>query len=296
LLVFIEKDVSNFNNLSSILETKKEAIDENKIVIRWLNNDFNSVATKIFHDLDETGDMIAPSLFFVDPFGYKGVPFDTIERVLSYPRTEIFFNFMVSSIMRFLSHQPISKTLTSLFGTDEWREILERDKRYREKALVELYRKQLHERARVKYSLAFRMSESRRSRTLYYLIHAANSIKGHNVMKDIMYRGGSEGFFAYLGPNDLASHSQTTLFDLHNINELRHLLMERYDGKTLAYDRLLKDICFPWYKEPPYIDKQYRQALKELEREGHCSVERITSKISGLGGNDLITFTSQVKR
>lgn len=289
-LTFIEKDTENYNNLKHVLEvTRQKNENPDKITFYMINSDFSTAATQIFHYIDSKSEIIAPSLFFVDPFGYSGVPLDIIKKILSYPKTEVFFTFMVSSITRFITHKPISKTLTALFGTDAWEGIIEKPNK--EITLVELYRKQLHEKAGAKYSLHFRISESHRLRTLYYLIHVTNNLKGHYVMKDIMYNGGSKGFFAYLGPNDLTALNQTMLFDLHDINELKNLLLKRYKGKTLTFNGLLADICIPWYAEPPYTVKQYRQALKELEKEDKCSVQRISSKITGLDKKDRINFS-----
>ena len=251
-----------------------------------MNTDFNSAVGQAFGSLGK-GQDIAPSFFFVDPFGYTGIPFDAIRRILSYPRTEVFFTYMVDSIRRFITYPAISETLTDLFGTDKWEEIIQKPDR--EAALVELYRKQLHEDAGAKYSLHFKMSESRRLRTLYYLIHATNNLKGHYVMKDIMNKASPHGSFAFLGPKDSAVWGQTRLVD-DDINDLKRQLLERFEGKTLTFDQILEKICIPWYLEPPRTEGQYRKALQELESEKKCNVLRISSKRSGLKQKDMITF------
>jgi three-Cys-motif partner protein len=126
VFTFIEKDAQNFDNLTQVLQTLKQEIENvDKItIVQPIHNDFNSSVNQIFGSLDAQRRTIAPSLFFIDPFGYSGIPLDTIKKILSYPRTEIFFTFMVSSITRFLSHEPVSETLTSLFGTDEWIQVI----------------------------------------------------------------------------------------------------------------------------------------------------------------------------
>jgi spore photoproduct lyase len=109
-------------------------------------------------------------------------------------------------------------------------------------------------------------------------------------MKQIMYNE-SKGSFAYLGPKDKSEKSQLRLFDIHDIHELEQYLMKRFKGKTISYDKIQEEVCEPWYQEPPYIDKHYRDALKELEKESRIRVKRVTSKTQkGLSGKDIITF------
>ncbi len=97
----------------------------------------------------------------------------------------------------------LEETLNSLFGTDRWKRILISPQNP-EIALINLYREQLHEVAKVKYSWAFRVCTSEKVQTLYYLVHATNNFKGHKIMKEIMANQSVRGDFAYLGPEDIA--------------------------------------------------------------------------------------------
>ncbi|MGQ9848231.1 MAG: three-Cys-motif partner protein TcmP, partial [Bacteroidales bacterium] len=289
-MVFIEKDKDNYKNLEDVLDRKRSTIKNlEKIEIIKENNEFANVIEKIFDYFEKEKSTLAPSFFFVDPFGFSGIPFKIIKKILSNPKTEVFFTFMIRDISRFIENPPHGDTFTELFGTEEWKSIIKLGGR--ENALIELYRKQLHQTANVKYSLCFRTSESKRLRTLYYLIHATNNFKGHFIMKSIMFNQSALGKFAYLGPKDIAERRQTRLFDIHNVEDLKKILLERFEGETLTYDEIQEKICFPWYSEPPYIDKHYREALKGLEKENIISIERITSRTSkGLGGKDRIVF------
>jgi len=290
LLVFIEKNRDNFENLENVLEREKPTIKNlGKMDTIKKNDEFANVISELFDYLEKDRSSLAPSFFFIDPFGYSGISFETIKRILSNPKTEVFFTFMIRDIARFIEDPRLMRTFTSLFGTDEWKEIIELPDR--EKALIELYRKQLHEAADLKYTLHFRVCESERLRTLYYLIHATNNFKGHSIMKTVMFNQSANGSFAYLGPKDAAERCQTRLFDINDIGGLKRILLDRFAGETLIYDEIQEKICFPWYDEPPYIDKHHRQALKELEKEQKIKVERITSKTArGLSGKDKITF------
>jgi hypothetical protein len=277
-----------------ILDREKRSIRNlNKMQIELENDEFANVTGKIFDYLEEKKAALIPSFFFIDPFGFTGIPFDIVKRILSNPKTEIFFTFMVRDIARFIECTTLKQTFTRLFAANEWKKIMELPDR--EKALIELYRKHLHDLAKVKYSLHFKVSESERFRTVYYLIHATNHIKGHSIMKQIMYREGPHGSFAYLGPIDLAERHQARPFDIHDTRQLKKLLLDRFRGQTLTYDEIQEEMCSPWHSEPPYINTHYNQALKELEKEQKIKIVRITSKTTrGLSGNDLITFLKNI--
>ena len=269
--IFIEKDGENFRNLETVLDREKTNIKNwGKIKIIKENDEFSNVIEAIFPNLEKEKSILVPSFFFVDPFGFGGIPFSIIEKILSNPKTEVFFTFMVRDIARFIEHPQLRDTFTELFGTEEWKNLIQLADR--EKALIELYRKQLHKAAGVRYSWHFRISESEELRTLYYLVHVTNNIKGHYIMKGIMFNQSVLGSFAYLGPEDISERSQMRLFDVHDIGQLKKYILEKFKGQNLTYDDILEKICHPWYSEPPFIEKHYRKALEKLDNEGKIKI------------------------
>jgi len=290
LFVFIEKNRDNFDNLQQREKTTIRNL--HKMTIEAYNREFAVVMQDVADRLQHDGTILVPLFFFIDPFGFAGIPFNIVTTILANPRTEVFFTFMVRDIERFLAHPDLVETFTMLFGTDEWRNV--KDLPQRELALMELYTKQLHEACGVEFTFSFRVSESDKLRTLYYLIHATNNFTGHKIMKGIMFNESPDGSFAYLGPNDVSRRYQGTLFDIHDIEQLKDVLLERLAGQEIRYDDIEKAMCVPWHSEPPYVDKHYRKALKELEKENRTSVIRVTSKTDrGLSGQDRIAFPQE---
>jgi spore photoproduct lyase len=288
---FIEKDKDNFENLKQVLEREKPSIRNwQKVEIREENDEFANIANGLFEDLRKQKSTLDASLFFLDPFGFSGIPFSTVERILSNPKTEVFFTFMVRDIARFIQLPELEDTLNSLFGTNKWKGVMKSSQKP-EIALINLYREQLHKVANVKYSWPFRVCTSEKVQTLYYLLHATNHYKGHSIMKGIMFNQSAEGNFAYLGPQDVAARSQMKLFDVNNIGDLKEYLLDRFKGETISYDKIQENICTPWYLEPPYIERHYRQALKEIEKDKKINIDRVTSKTArGLCGADKVIF------
>ncbi|MCL0088706.1 three-Cys-motif partner protein TcmP, partial [Dehalococcoidia bacterium] len=283
---FVEKDEDNFKNLKEILEGKKPNIKNwQKIEVIKQNDEFANVIEGIFEHLEKV-----PSFFLVDPFGFSGIPFSVIQRILSNPKTEVFLTFMVRDVARFIQLPELEDTFNKLFGTNKWKAILDSSQKP-EMALINLYREQLHEVAKVKYSWPFKVCTSEKVQTLYYLLHATNNYKGHSIMKGIMYKQSARGNFAYLGPEDIAARSQMKLFDINSLDDLKECLLQRFKGATTGYDKIQEEVCTPWHSEPPYIDEHYRQVLKQLEKEKRIRIDRVTSRTArGLGGNDKISF------
>lgn len=288
---FIEKDKDNFKNLKEVLEREKPSIRNwQKIEVIKENDEFANVANGFFEYLVKEKSTLVPSFFFLDPFGFSGIPFSIIEKILFNPKTEVFFTFMVRDIARFIQLRELEDTFDSLFGTDKWKGVID-SSRKPEIALINLYREQLHKVANVKYSWPFRVYTSEKVQTLYYLLHATNHYKGHSIMKGIMFNQSAQGNFAYLGPQDITARSQMKLFDVNSVGDLKEYLLNRFKGETTSYNEIQEKVCTPWYSEPPYIEQHYRQALKELEKDEKIKIDRVTSKTArGLCGADTISF------
>lgn len=260
----IEKSKKNFNNLRKLISLEeiklREQGRENKIRIFTYNDEFANVANKIL----EVGDKIAPSFFFIDPFGFSGVPFEVIKKILSLPRTEIFLTFMTQSINRFLTARNAEGALTGLFSTTEWQEIIGiQDWKEREQRLLNLYIKSLREETDAKHILPFRVCMEKKHTTLYYLIHVTKHFDGLKIMKDVMRNASKSGELAWLGREELLYEAQKRLFEL-NLQELKDYLMDIYRGKCKTF----REILLETYEYNRFLIKEYQKALRELQKEG----------------------------
>jgi three-Cys-motif partner protein len=278
----IEKNRDNFENLEKCVEAEKLKCPGVEVI---------NVCSEFAHEVsgirEKVGGRLAPSFFFIDPFGFGGVPFSIVKEVLSIARTEVFFTFMTRDVSRFLESVAHQAVYDELFGTKEWCSISQKySGTQREYELLKLYRRQLHQAANVKYTWPFNVRMTEQRRTIYYLIHATNNFKGLKLMKDIMYNQGAEGIFSYLGPEEeLYGKKQRRLFEFNN-DTFKQFLLERFKGQRLTYDEVMEKS----YMDTPFVDKNYRKALKDLEDEGRIRVRRVTSKERGLSEEDLISF------
>lgn len=265
--IAIEKDPENFANLQKVVKREKGKLKfKDNLQIELIKDEFAKVIDQI---LKEVGEKIAPSFFFIDPFGFSGIPFKTVKNILSLPRTEIFFTFISRDINRFLALPEIETVLDTLYPTPEWREIYKlKNWQKRDQKLKDLYIKSLIEKANVKCAWAFRVCMDEQYQTLYYLIHATNHFDGLKIMKDIMYRQSASPNFAYLGPKEAEYRNQLMLFN-HDIPSLKQYLMERLSERPKTFRVILKET----YMYTPFVESHYKEALRQLEQESKIKME-----------------------
>jgi len=279
---FIEKNKNNYDNLKKIIDEELQRNPEkySGITVSPINDEFVSATSKIIK-----GEHLPPSFFFIDPFGFSGVPLETIKDILSNPKREVFITFMVRDVNRFLYSSNHRISIKDLYGIDDVVEILSNSNLPKEQALLKLYRKQLHGIANAKYTLPFKINADERLQTTYYLIHATNHPLGCEIMKEIMYKAGTEGRFGYLGP----AEGQMTLTQYHDLSKFKEYLQKRFYGRNLTY----KNVRHETLMETEFIKKHYRDALLELESEGKVSINGKGPK-GGLPNHANIMFESQV--
>lgn len=261
--IFVEKNPNNFENMKKTVcdEINMHPEDYAGIVLQELINDeFIGAMPKI----KEYCNSVTPSFYFIDPFGYSGVPFESIKKILQIPKTEVFINFMVRDIHRFLGSTNHKLSIDDFFGLDNVGKIVKEMKNQKPNlegkyALLELYKKQLHEKAGVRYILSYDVYADEQSQTTYFLIHATNHVKGCEVMKNIMSKAGTEGRFSYLGPDN----GQMTIMQYGDLSELKEYLLNKFDTRTIPF----KNIIYETLMDTKFIKPDYKDALLELETE-----------------------------
>lgn len=281
--IFIEKNQNNFNNLIDTIEEEKRQNPDKYggwLEIELNNDEFANVAKTV---LEEYGDGLAPSFFFIDPFGYGGIPIKVIGDILSLDRTEAIITFMVRDVIRFLRASQHRISIETLYGAENIPRLL--SEKYAslpaEQALLNLYLDKLRHEASINFAFAFKVNADDKLQTTYYLIHCTNHPKGCEVMKEIMFKTGTAGEFGYLGP----AEGQLTISQASNFDELKDFLLERFRGKTLTFQQ----IRYATILETPCITKQYRDAIKELETEGKVVIEG-KGKRGGVPDPSIVTF------
>lgn len=216
---------------------------------------------------------LIPTLFFVDPWGYKGLSLRLINSVLQNWGCDCIFFFNYNRINMGLENQAVEEHMNALFGkerADQLRQKLEPLSPYeRELVIVEELAQALKAMGG-KYVLPFRFKNARGQRTSHHLIFVSKNFKGYEVMKSVMAKHSSieeQGVpsFEY----DPASIHQPLLFAFRPrpIDDLKESLLVYFAGQELSFRQVYERHSV----DTPFLEKNYRDALRQLENEGRIT-------------------------
>jgi three-Cys-motif partner protein len=227
---------------------------------------------------DQVGDEIVaqfenrrliPTLFFVDPWGYKGLSLRLINSVLRNWGSDciIFFNY--NRINMGLNNEFVREHMDALFGAERAETLRPRMQRMapyeRELAIVEEIAEALKEMGG-QYVLPFTFKNEKGTRTSHHLIFVSKHFKGYEIMKSIMAgesSGAEQGVpsFEY----NPATSNHPLLFELSRpLEDLEGQLLNDFAGRTLTMRKIYEKHSV----DRPFIEKNYKQALINLEIKG----------------------------
>lgn len=212
---------------------------------------------------DKNGLKSAPTFAFIDPFGFKGLPFDLVQRLLETEKAEVFVNIMADQINRFLAHpdQMIRSHIVELFGTEEVLKIANESEN-RIGKLIRLYQRQLQKCARFVHYFEMRNSSDR---PIYYLFFATNHPLGHLRMKEAFWNIDKTNGFRF---SDATNPNQLVLLVGDNTGELSKALVSQFIGQTVEA-KTIRDFV---ENETVFLPKHMRIVLKTLEKNQEVAV------------------------
>jgi three-Cys-motif partner protein len=217
---------------------------------------------------------LVPTLFFVDPWGYKGLTSRLINSVLKDWGCDaiIFFNY--NRINMGLSNLDVQEHMSALFTEKRVASLRARLETLRplerELAIVEDLANALMELG-AKYVLPFCFKNEYATRTSHHLIFVTKNFRGYEIMKDIMARQSSAAdqgvpSFTY----NPADSRFPLLFELSQpLDDLENMLLNDFAGRSLSLQVLYEEHSVG----RPYILKNYRDALRKLEHVGKITIE-----------------------
>jgi len=297
---FIEANSENFEDLVRVV-SEYQGDCPRQIESECRKETFQDFAEEFIQEGDKDR---LPAFIFVDPFGFSGLPFDVVNRLLNLRSTgiEMFITFVGGEMARFLESQSHAKAITEILGTEKWRKKVSPDFSKEENVgvLLQIYEEQLRSVAGVEYVWPFRMSREAKDETVYHLVHATNHFDGFKIMKDIMFNAGAGDKFAYLGPEHypyLNEQQSLSEFDPEDerqtdrrIEKLANILHDRFAGRCVSF----WDVMEETYQETSLIEKHYRKACKLIDNQSRGEIinhpKRPNGTKQGLHYDDEIMF------
>lgn len=268
VFTFIEKDKKRFDHLVQTIEQINPTLPPN-FKVHCIHGVFDDQMADALDRLEERRAILAPSLVFIDPFGFSHTPFHTVQRIMQNPKCEILVTFMYEEINRFLAHPDHADTYDLLFGTDAWREVLEiEDSDERRRMIHDIYRDQLRE-AGIEHLRSFEML-NRGNRTDYFLFFGTHSLRGLEKMKEAMWKVDPAGTFQFSDYTD-ANRTIKLFPDQPDFEGLKRMLLTRFQETDFSIEELTDFVL----AETPFLGTHFKmQILKPMELAGELSVVR----------------------
>lgn len=242
-----------------------------------------------------------PTLFFLDPWGYKGLSLKLVKSVIQSWGCDCMFFFNYNRINAALSNPVMTNNMNSFFGevrANKLRaEIVNKTPQERENLIIAGLKESLAEFGG-EYSIEYFFKDINRGKTSHFLIFVSKNILGYNIMKSIMAKESSDKIqgVANFGfnPRDKQKREEKEnapfLFNMFDspIDDLAEELLKSFSGKTLTTNEVYQGHNVG----REFIFKNYQDALRKLEEQGTVIVNPSANERRKVNG--LVTFGENV--
>ena len=264
--LFNDKDAKNTKSLSKAIG-ELPCLNKLKHKPQVFNHEVGENIVKMFEKM-----RLVPTLFFVDPWGYKGLSLRLVNSVLKDWGCDCIFFFNYNRINMGLNNDAVREHMNALFGEERVNDLRPRldslTPERRESTIIEELCNTLRALG-PKYVLPFRFKDARGSRTSHHLIFVSKGFKGYEIMKEIMAGESSDSEqgvagFEYSPVDPQMAAQQLLLFNLSRpLDDLGNMLLEEFAGQELTMVRIYETHNV----NRPYIKKNYKDTLKRLEEQ-----------------------------
>ena len=220
-----------------------------------------------------------PVLSFVDPFGYKGLTRELINKLITNNGSDCIFFFNYNRInMALSSNTKFDEHLIGIFGEDRTRslkaELAPLSPSQREPIVINSLIEALIE-DKGNYVLPFKFYSTETLRTSHFIVFVTKNPVACKIMKQIMYSNSakdSDGVatFSFEDSRNFSDcYSQLSLFD-GPIKTLEHTMISKYHGCTVTVQQLCDEVDCDFTNQ--FVAKNVTDVLKRMELDGTISV------------------------
>ncbi len=225
------------------------------------------------------GMSLVPTLLFADPWGYKGLTKALIDSVVKDWGCDSIFFFNYTRINMGVRNPVVEQHMNALFGEERAEKLRSAvdgcNPAEREELVVEAISDALDP-AGDRFVLPFRFKRMGADTTSHHLIYVSKHPLGYKIMKEVMAKESSsenQGVASYeYNPGVLG---QGRLFELSRpLDQLGGMLLNEFAGRRMT----TQEIIDTHHIGRPYLAKNYKQVLMQLETEGKITVETAAGK------------------
>jgi three-Cys-motif partner protein len=182
--LFIEHDRRRVDHLRGELNALGTL--PGNVTVRIEPGEFEATFGRLLDQLTDHGRSPIPTFAFIDPFGYSTASMSLTGRLLAFKRCEVLIFLPLSFVHRFAGRAGQDAALTSLYGCDDWREVLGLDGAERREFLLRLFEHRLGLNPSVAYVRSFRLRTD--DGNDYRLVFGVGHDKGLDLAKDAMWK------------------------------------------------------------------------------------------------------------
>ena len=266
-LVFIEGDKKNSIELSAAVAeaARRLGLQGTEVIYGPFQEQIDSVLSRIY-----CNNNMCPIFIFVDPFGYRDIPFDVISHIARFRNVELLITFMSSFIRRSAFNEKLSNTMTRLYGTKKWQYCNE--PRNRQDCLVRQYATalggQIREGGFPTFVFPFLVKGIEGS-GMYHLIHVSHHPLARKVMDEVVAYSGVTG-------RDAAIVHGLGLDDFRGTDIIKKAIIDCLQ-QTESHDKPVLDAAACLWIQEEYISLRWRDfeaSVIELENTGQLEIYR----------------------
>lgn len=222
------------------------------------------------------GLQLVPTLFFIDPWGYKGLSLDLIGTAIKSWGCDCVFFFNYNRINPAVANPFVEGPMKDLFGSARLEQIRQRVATLAPADRQTIIMDQLTEALMDvggTFVLPFLFVSQHGERPSHYVIFVSKSFRSYHIMKEVMAGLSSDDGEVKIFQYVPVKSAQMSLFGemerIHSIQALRDLLAFACAGMTLSVDNVYESNTVG----TPYLFRNVRDALLELESDGRITVD-----------------------
>jgi three-Cys-motif partner protein len=183
LYLFIEHDRRRIDRLRS--EVAKLPLPTN-VSVMIEHGEFETTFGRLVDETTEHGARFVPTFAFIDPFGYSHASMSLAGRFLDFPRCEALIFLPLTPIARWVRRAGQERAMTSLFGSERWKEAPDIEGPDRREFLLDLFTKELVEQGQIEYVDSFELRT--KDGNDYRLVFATPHRRGLEAWKTAMWK------------------------------------------------------------------------------------------------------------